>query len=133
MKTFPVLDEAILQDGLGISILLGEGLMEINLCFLAGVPIDLDVLHHMIVVTDGAMTSGLSLPAKPILVLREPTSMMRGIPYWWLNLSGINIIFNYIFNTLILQNISHLSSFALRKFRLRCLSAVTDFALALAL
>jgi hypothetical protein len=52
--------------------------------------------------TDGANTSGRSFPAKPILVLREPTSIINGTPYWWLNLSGI-----YIFDQISKQYIQH--------------------------
>jgi len=41
------------------------------------------------------MTSGLSLPVKPIFVFNDPTSMMRGMPYRWLNPCGMYIESSY--------------------------------------
>jgi len=41
---------------------------------------------------EGTIASGLYLPANPILELSDPTSIIRGIPYWWLKPWGIYII-----------------------------------------
>lgn len=41
---------------------------------------------------EGTIASGLYLPANPILELRDPTSIIKGIPFWWLKPCGIYII-----------------------------------------
>lgn len=42
--------------------------------------------------TDGTMESGLSFPAKPVLVLRDPISRITGMTKLPDGLGGINII-----------------------------------------
>ncbi len=54
-------------------------MVEVNLYFFSVVSIDLHVLCDY-QLTEGAMRSGRSLPANPILVLSEPTSIIRGMP-----------------------------------------------------
>ena len=79
LEALPVVNEAVLQDALGVGVLPREAVEEVQLGLLTGGAVDLDILGGD-GGTEGATRSGLSLPAKPILVLRDPTSMMRGIP-----------------------------------------------------
>jgi hypothetical protein len=79
LEAFPVVDEAVLEYAFGVAVFSGEGVVEVHFYFFACGFVDLDVLSDF-ELTDGAMMSGLSLPAKPILVLSDPTSMMRGMP-----------------------------------------------------
>lgn len=79
METFPVVDEAVIENAFWIALFLCEGGEEVELHLFTGVAINLDVLS-VEGGTEGATRSGRSLPAKPILVLSEPTSMMRGMP-----------------------------------------------------
>jgi hypothetical protein len=79
LETLPVVDETVLQDALGVAVLPRKGVEEVHLHLLARRLIDLHALGR-VQLTEGATTSGRSLPAKPILVLSEPTSMMRGMP-----------------------------------------------------
>lgn len=80
LKALPIVDKAILQDAFGVAVLSSEGAEEVQLHLFSVVAVDLHVLS-VEVGTEGDTRSGRSLPANPILVLREPTSMMRGIPY----------------------------------------------------
>lgn len=80
LKPFPVVDETIFQDAFGVAVFAGKGVEEVEFYLFSVVAVDLDVLS-VEVSTEGDTRSGRSLPANPILVLREPTSMMRGIPY----------------------------------------------------
>jgi hypothetical protein len=79
LETFPVVDEAVIENAFWVAFFLGEGGEEVELYLFASVAIDLYILS-VEGSTEGATKSGRSLPAKPILVLREPTSMMRGMP-----------------------------------------------------
>lgn len=90
MEAFPIVDETVLEDAFGVTFWASKGVVEVEFYLFAGVLVELDVLDGEIG-TEGATRSGLSLPANPILVLREPTSMMRGMPYRWLKPCGMYI------------------------------------------
>jgi hypothetical protein len=79
LKTFPIVNKAIFKDTFWITILFRKSTIEINLALLPSIFIYLNILD-IIFFTEGAMTSGLYLPAKPILVLRDPTSIINGMP-----------------------------------------------------
>ena len=90
MKAFPVLDETILENTFRVACLFSEALIEIEFVLFACFFVGLDILHRF-QLTVGAMMSGRSLPEKPILVLRDPTYMINGMPYWCVYPSGIYI------------------------------------------
>ena len=90
MKTFPVFNETVFEYAFRVTVFFRVGRVEVELVFLASGAIDLYILGED-GCTEGARMSGLSLPAKPILVLREPTSMISGIPYMWLKPCGMYI------------------------------------------
>jgi hypothetical protein len=79
LEALPIIDEAILQYALGITIFSREGVVEVELDLFPGGLVDLYVLSGL-QLTEGATTSGRSLPAKPILVFSEPTYMISGMP-----------------------------------------------------
>ncbi len=80
MEALPIIDETVFEDAFWVVVLACEGGIEIQLCFLACVLVDLDVLNQF-QLTEGAKRSGLSFPANPIFVFKEPTSIIRGMPY----------------------------------------------------
>jgi hypothetical protein len=94
LESLPIINKTVVEDAFRVRILAGERVIEVHLNLFASVLIDLNVLYEL-QLTEGAMTSGLSLPAKPILVLSDPTYMMRGMPYRWLNPCGMYIDSSY--------------------------------------
>ena len=90
LEALPIVDEAVLEDAFGITLRTSNAVVKVDLDLFPGRAVQLDVLRGEMG-TEGATRSGRSLPANPILVLRDPTSMMRGIPYIWLKPCGMYI------------------------------------------
>lgn len=79
LEALPIIDEAILQYTLRVTIFSCEGVVEVEFDLFSGGLVDLYVLNGL-QLTEGATTSGRSLPAKPIFVFSEPTYMISGMP-----------------------------------------------------